>query len=287
MNKKSNMDFDPQDILVQTGKGPDDEIDLVKSALALAASDHEGVSVGRYLNHIKKMSDDVQVYHRQLLADGAADDGGTKLAALKHVLADVNEYTGDIQTYDDIQNADLFRVIDRRKGLPIALSILYVEAGQAQGWDVRALSFPGHVLCRIEDQDGERLIFDPFEDARVMSAPEMRALVKMVIGPQAELSAAFYETAGKREMLVRLQNNIKLRQIENSDYKNALKTVKSMQLIDPSEYRLLLDAGVLYARLEQKRAAIEMLGLYIEQAPDPEERAEAQAMLVQLQETLQ
>ena len=115
----------------------------------------------------------------------------------------------------------------------------------------------------------------------------MRALVKMVIGPQAELSASFYETASKREMLIRLQNNIKLRQIETSDYKSALKTVKSMQLIDPEEYRLFLDAGVLYARLGQKKAAIEMLERYIEQAPAPEERAEAEAMIIQLRESLQ
>ncbi len=280
------MDFDPQLILVKAGKGPDDKIDLVKTALALAASDHEGISVARYINHVLKLCDEVGMRHQELLQTGAADDAGTKLAALKHILADTHEYTGDIQTYDDLQNADLFRVIDRRMGLPIALSILYVQAGQAQGWDVRALNFPGHVLCRIEDQDGERLIFDPFENARVMSAPEMRELVKMVIGPEAELSAHFYEPASKREMLIRLQNNIKLRQIENSDYKGALKTVKAMQLIDPDEYRLLLDAGVLSARIGQKKAALDSLEKYITQTPDPDDRAEAEEMIAQLRETL-
>lgn len=281
------MEFDAQQILVETGKVPDRFIDLAKAALALASEDHEGISVGRYLSHIDKMTKDVGVRHRELLKSGAADDAGTKLAALKHVLVDLNEYTGDIQTYDDLQNADLFRVIDRRKGLPIALSILYVQIGTAQGWDVRALNFPGHVLCRIEDKDGERLIFDPFEQARPMSAPEMRALVKMVIGPQAELSSDFYEPASKREMLVRLQNNIKLRQIENADYKSALKTVKAMQLIDPSEYRLLLDSGVLYAKLGQRKAAIEVLEQYMTHAPSAHERAEAEAMIASLRETLQ
>ena len=281
------MEFDPHNILAKTGKAPDQFIDLIDAALALAASSHEGISVERYVHHIKSMIEEVKARHKDLLQGGASEDAGTKLAALKHVLVDVHGYTGDVQTYDDLQNADLFRVIDRRKGLPIALSILYVHIGQAQGWDVRALNFPGHVLCRIEDTDGERLVFDPFENARLMNAPDMRALIKMVIGPKAELSADFYAPATKREMLIRLQNNIKLRQIETENYKDALQTVQAMRLVDPNEYRLLLDAGVLLARLGQKKAAIQELENYIEKAHTPEEKEEAFLFLTDLRGSLQ
>src|SRR5690606_10569173 len=119
---------------------------------------------------------------------------------------------------------DLVRVIDRRKGLPIAISILYIHAGRAQGWNVVGLSFPGHVVIRLEEE-GHRLIADPFNGGKVLQAPDLRSLVKNALGDKAELSADYYNPATNREMLIRLQNNIKLRQVESEDYEEALKTV--------------------------------------------------------------
>jgi len=92
-----------------------------------------------------------------LLNAGARDVATTCLAALKHVLSDVHAYHGNKHDYDNLDNADLACVIDNSKGLPIALAILYIHAGRAQGWSIDALNMPGHVLCRIE-HNAERVI---------------------------------------------------------------------------------------------------------------------------------
>lgn len=280
------MDFDPDAYLKSVGQSDDSDINLFKAAIALAAQDHDGVSLDKYFNHLTKLTGAVQERHKALLDGGADDDAATQLAALKHIIADQEGYAGDAETYDDLQNADLIRVIDRRAGMPIALSVLYVQVGRELGWAVDGLNMPGHFVCRIE-KDGERLIFDPFDCAKMLNAPDLRALLKKTQGEFAELSSEYYDAAANRDILIRLQNNIKLRLIENEDYEKASAVVEAMRKIDPHEFRLLLDAGVLYARVGQHVAAARCLEGYIDKAPNPRDRQEAALLLQQVRETLQ
>jgi len=263
----------------------DSDIDLVKAALSLAVQDSPDLQTQRYYVHVRKMADAVKERFDEIINAGGSDDAPTRLAALKYVLVEKNDYRGALDDYDDIQNANLIRVIERRQGMPIALSILYVQVGQMAGFDVRALSFPGHVICRLEHK-GERILFDPFSACKIMEAQDLRQLLKSIVGKEAELSSDFYDPAPKREMLVRLQNNIKLRQIEGEDYEGALKTVETLQLIDPKEYRLSLDAGVLNARVGRYNKAISELEYYIDKEPNNAYRQEAAVFLQQIRRNL-
>lgn len=277
------MDFNPEEILLKTGMLPDDDVDLARVALALAAFNHPNISAGRYFSHLEKLAVTAGERFTTLIAEGADDNAGTRLAALQYALADVEGYAGDQETYDDLDNADLMRVIDRRKGLPVALAILYIHAARRNGWNVEALNFPGHVLCRI-DGGGQRFIFDPFERARIMEAHDLRAIVKRVAGPNAELSVSYYEPSTNREIIIRLQNNIKLRQVEVGDYGGALATVERMRKIDPAEFRLLLDEGVLSSRVGHRAQAIGALEAYIQCLPQGRDRQEAALLLRQVYE---
>src|SRR3546814_19245031 len=84
------------------------------------------------------------------------------------------------------------RVIDRRKGLPVALGILYMHAARAQGWPAVGLNFPGHFLLRLE-RHGERAILDPFNEGRVHGATELLDLLKAMQGQDAELGPEHYQ----------------------------------------------------------------------------------------------
>lgn len=276
------MAYDPIAILKESGGAKDSGINLVELALALAAPEHDGISIDRYRQHVAKIARDVGERHTELMEAGAQDNVQTQLAALKHILSDQEGYAGDEETYNDLQNADLMRVIDRRKGMPIALCILYIQAGRMNGWMMEGLNFPGHFLCRIE-KGGERVIFDPFHACKVMEASDLRSLIKNVRGPNAELSVSYYEPCSNRETIIRLQNNIKLRLIEGEDYAGALESVERMRMLAPDEYRLLLDAGVLYAKTGKKTAAADVLEKYIEVAPDPLDRRDAELILRELE----
>ncbi len=272
------MEFDAQAVLKACGDKDDSGIDLFETALALCASNHEGISVDKYRQHVAKVIHDTGRRHAELIDAGADDDAGTQLAALKYVLSDREGYAGDTGHYDDLQNADLMRVIDRRKGMPIALCLLYIHVGRACGWVLDGLNFPGHFLCRIE-KGGARIIFDPFHACKVMEASSLRALIKDVRGPNAELSVDYYQACSNRDLLIRLQNNIKLRLIEGEDYRGALAEVERMRLLAPMEYRLLLDAGVLYAKTGRRGEAMDVLEKYVAAAPDPRDRADVQRLI--------
>lgn len=279
------MTYDAQEIVDSLGSLGDDDIDLAQASIALAALDQEGISMDRYIHHLKVLSDEVGAKYVEILQDAGTESVDVQLQALCEVIHDEHGYEGDRQSYDDIQNASLIRVIERTKGIPITLCILYICVGREQGWNVEGLNIPGHFVCRI-DYEGQRLIFDPFDGCRVLEAQDLRLLVKKAMGERAELSAQFFEPSGNRDILIRLQNNIKHRQIEGEDYEGALKTVQRMLKVDPDEYRLLLDSGVLYAKVEQNGAAIKALEDYLLKAPKAQvyqgETREAELLLADL-----
>lgn len=277
-------DVNPLEYLEAVGHLPDEEIDVAPVAICLAAAgtgQYKGRNFERYFHHLKRISEETAQRYKDLLEAGGQDGPETQLAALKHILADKYGYSGDEDHYNDLRNADLIAVIDRARGMPIALSLLYLHAGQAQGWDIRGISFPGHFLVRLECA-GRRIIFDPFQGAAIVEAPQLRALLKNALGPNAELSSDYFEPASNREILTRLQNNIKLRQIEAADYTGALETIKAMRLVAPQEFRLLLDAGVLYSKTGQMEEAEAALVRYIEEVKNPQFRHDAMLLLEQV-----
>lgn len=277
------MSFNARATLEDNGRKEDSAVDLFGVAMAFSVEMHPGINPDRYFNHMAKITRDVAARHAELIAAGASDGAGTRLAALKHVIAGSEGYSGDSETYDDLQNADMIRVIDRRRGMPIALAVLYLCAGRAQGWQVEGLNFPGHFLCRM-DCGSDRIIFDAFTDCAVMDAADLRALVKKVRGGAAELSVDYYSPCGNRDILIRLHNNIKLRLIAAEDYDPALEAIEMMRLLDPGEYRLLFDAGILYAKTGKNAQAVEILEKYLGVVNNPRDRQDAEMILREIRD---
>lgn len=277
--------FDPQDYLEQLGNLPDPRIDLAKASIALASAGYQGRLLDRYLHHFKVLADDVAARHAELLAAGGNDDVETRLAALKHIIADKAGYDGDSQDPNTLLNTDMIAAIERLKGQSIILSILYIHAARAQGWQIDGLNIPGHFLVRLS-KDGRLLIFDPSNRGVLINAPDIRAFVKQALGSQAEISSAYFEPASNREILITLQNAVKSRQIEASDYKAALETVQRMRMIDPHEYRLLLDEGVLLSKTGRGDLAAQSLEKYIGRAENRKDREDALRLLSHIRLTL-
>ena len=164
------------DLLGDIGEANDSDISLVDAALAIAAIQGDVASIERYQNHIQKLCDQVKSRHEAFIKEGAQDNVATQIAALKDIIADKHEYSGDEETYDDLQNVDLIRVIERRKGMPVAIALIYIHVARAQGWQVKALSFPAHVVCRIE-KEAERVLFDPFHKCKILEAHDLRQML--------------------------------------------------------------------------------------------------------------
>lgn len=266
-----------EDRLRRVGAQDDAAVDVAHAALDLAALDRPGVALARYRDHLQRLAAEVAEAAR-----GAADVDG-RVAALKAVLFERHDYRGDTLTYDDMQNANLMRVIDRRKGLPVALGILCLHAARAQGWDMVGLNFPSHFLVRLAS-NGRRAILDPFHRGQVMDAGGLRALLKHLAGEGAELDRDHTRPVGNRAILLRLQNNIKTRALLNKDVTRAVGVLRGMVLFAPGYAPAWRELGYLLAHEDNLRDAIAALGRYIAIADDSRQR-HAAAVYIQKLET--
>jgi regulator of sirC expression with transglutaminase-like and TPR domain len=269
--------------LKKIGELPADQIDLFEGALALALQEHPGKSTDQYRQHIAKISAQlIEKYNELHKEEGLPEGAETQILALRHVMTRVQGYAGDSVQYDDIQNADIIRCIDRRLGMPITIGIIAIAAALKANWPVHGLNFPGHFLLRFDGERGARYILDAFNLFEEVDAASMRKLLKESLGDGAELSAQFYESANARDILIRLQNNIKFRLIEAEDYRAALACVELMKLFAPEEHRLLFDQGILLSKLERPVEAIDVFRLYLDSVPNAKDKMQVLSIINEL-----
>lgn len=262
--------------LDEIGIGADAGIDLAEAALQLAAFDQPDLRLDSYRRHLAALARDVT-------AEKAAESCAARAAALNAVIVERWGYRGDSANYDDVANASLARVIDRRKGLPVALGILYIHAARALGWEMSGLNFPGHFLVRLE---GERIILDPFNGGQTLDAGDLRRLLKVAEGNDAELAPQHYESVSNRDILLRLQNNLRMRLFRSGDVRRAAEITRSMLRIAPGETALWREAGVLYAELGEIQPAISALERFLGSSGSDSERHQAAALLQTLRARL-
>jgi regulator of sirC expression with transglutaminase-like and TPR domain len=252
---------------------------IAEAALALASFERPRVGPGHYREHLGSLARDVGRH------PGAIGDLTGRARALNEIILLKYGYSGDELTYDDLQNANLMRVVDRRKGLPVALGILYMHAGRAQGWETVGLAFPGHFLIRLS-AGPERLILDPFHGGQVCGATELRELLKATVGQESELRPEHYAPASDRDVLLRLQNNLKARLIQAQRHDRAVTVVETMLMLAPELAELWREAGVLHAQIGNMRSAAASLEQFVLRAPEGMARHQAAAMLQQLRSKL-
>ena len=250
-----------------------------EAALALASFERPRVGLARYRQHLATIARDVGRHA------GTAGGLPARAEALNEIILLKYGYSGDELTYDDLQNANLMRVVDRRKGLPVALGILYLHAARAQGWDAVGLAFPGHFLVRLAD-GAERLILDPFHGGRFCDAASLRELLKAMAGREVELLPEHYAPVADRDVLLRLQNNLKSRLLQAGRHERALRVIDTMLLLAPDLAELWHEAGLLNARLGNIRAAVHALEESVARTSEGAARHQAAAILQQLKAKL-
>lgn len=257
--------------LAAIGRARGHAVDIGEAALLLASLDRPQVGLERYRLHLGDLARAVE------RAAGGNSSTAAQLKALTGVIHGGEGYMGDNETYDDLQNANLIRVIDRRKGLPVALGILYLHAARAQGWKADGLAFPGHFLIALS-HGPERIILDPFAGCAIPGATGLRALIKTVSGPKAELTPACYAVLDDRHVLMRLLNNVRTRLTARGKFSQAVAVIERMLLIVPEEVVLHRDLGVLHAEAGNLKAAVSELSTFVNRTDDEEARHIAAAL---------
>ncbi len=254
---------EPKVALSAIGQLADAEIDIGNAALQLARVDAPDADWWRAARHL---SDLAQAAVKQAAALEKEDLSG-RAAALAQLLAGEYGYMGDVENYDDPANANLIRVIERRRGLPVALGVLWMHAARAAGWGSHGVDFPAHFLVALEGHKTQ-VVIDVFDGGRVVSARDLRSLLKRVEGEKAELRPGLLQPMNTRRVLLRLQNNIMTRRLESGDLRGGLRCTEDMLLIAPDQAELWRQAGIMNQKLEQVAAARDCYQHFLELVPE-------------------
>jgi regulator of sirC expression with transglutaminase-like and TPR domain len=234
--------------LREIGRTADGDVPIARAALLLAALDHPAIDLTPYLQHLDQMETDA----RERIP--ALRRGMSESEAIARILADTianrHGYAGDNETFDDPQNADLIRVIDRRRGLPVSLGILYIEIGQRLGARAQGMNTPGHFLMLLGEGEQARII-DPFNGGLVLGADELRPW-----GPGQGAGTPEYGPVDNRAVLLRLLNNIRTRALAGKDMRRALDIAERMVLIAPHHPDLWFELARANESIGKLQAAI-------------------------------
>jgi regulator of sirC expression with transglutaminase-like and TPR domain len=243
--------------------GEQDELtlDIGEAALLLANLELPTNSLGRYSDELDLIVSDAT---KAALGTRGLPD---RIMVLSDILFKRHGYRGDIDTYDDPQNANLMRVIDRRKGLPVALGILVIHAARSQGWKITGLNFPGHFLLRLTEF-GEHAVIDPFDEARTLGSEDLQHILARVHGPNVELQPRFIQSVSDRDVLLRLQNNMKLRALRDGNRTRAIEVLESMIMIAPMKVDNMAELVSLEASEGHYLSALGRLDLFLERYPE-------------------
>ena len=222
---------DAEQILIAAGAAADDAFPLIDAAFACAIHDNPG----RGLDAARALIEQAARRLAERLTRTSAQ------AALAETLAGDLGFSGDTATYDDLDNADILSVFARRKGLPVALGILYIDVARRCGLVVRGLDFPGHFLLRLETGDGPVAI-DPFNGGEAVGSAELaRRALSAGVSPEAagrhELMVA---PVSDRAVVTRLQNNILSRAQQAEDHARMEAAALRCAWLNPADHRFWL-----------------------------------------------
>jgi regulator of sirC expression with transglutaminase-like and TPR domain len=235
-------------------------IPLARGALLIAQEEYPELDIEKYLEKLAALSREAEMVVKM------GNDTIEKIQLLSHFLFEQKGFEGNREEYADPRNSFLNEVIDRRRGIPITLSIIYLEVGKRLGLNLYGVGFPTHFLVKAVDERGE-LIIDPFYDGTILTLEEIRARLTQVYGQPVEVSPAHLKPIGARHILVRMLRNLKALYLKNSDSTRALAALDRILLLDPRSLEELMERGTLYETLECFKAALDDFQSFLSQAP--------------------
>jgi regulator of sirC expression with transglutaminase-like and TPR domain len=211
-------------------KRPEAELDLGQAALLVAEADGAEVDVSHWMDVLEELGTEARAK-----VGAAPRSPAENEAALQRLLAYLYgelKFRGNAEDYYDPRNSYLDQVLERRLGIPITLAIVVVEVAARAGVNARGVSFPGHFLVRAPGARGTLLI-DPF-DGSVVGPAELRALHARATGENQDPDPRLLEPAEKREILLRMLNNLRGIWSQRGDRERLRGVLERLEILAPS-----------------------------------------------------
>ncbi|HLJ80196.1 MAG TPA: transglutaminase-like domain-containing protein [Ktedonobacterales bacterium] len=274
---------------------PDDQMDLAVGALLIADLAYPTLNHVAYLHRLDALAGAVraelnlapgallppnQVSHRSVAM--------RVLRALRRILADREGFVGNREDYYDPRNSYLNDVLDRKQGIPISLSAVYIIVGRCLGAPLEGVGLPAHFVAKwpLPPEEGGGLFIDGFSAGEVMDEDDCAAFVQRLIAPSgvSRLDPRWFEAVGTRAILTRMLNNLKLVYLQRGETTPALAVVDRLIALRPDLAQELRDRGLLRLALGEPLLAAADLATYADRAPQAPEMARLRKRLATIGE---
>jgi regulator of sirC expression with transglutaminase-like and TPR domain len=259
---------------------PDETINLAEAALAIAREAYPQLDPAHYLRMLDSMA---------LAVSGSLPqqaDVNDRVMALNRFLFQERGFQGNNTEYYDPRNSFLNDVLDRRTGIPITLSVVYLEIGWRLGLPLEGVSFPGHFLVKCAVPGGA-IVLDAFSGGRSVGVEELKTRLMRAYGravTEEEVLTLLLNGANRKDILARMLRNLKAIYLNQPDYASALLAVERILVIRPDHPGELRDRGIIYQGLECFRAAHADLERYLQLAPHAKDARKIRERLAELGE---
>ena len=232
--------------------------------MLIAKEEYPDLNVAAYLTRLDAMGIEVQ-----RLADGSLDPHRL-IAALNEYLFQRLGFRGNSENYYDPKNSFLNEVLDRRTGIPITISAVYLEVGRRIGLPVQGIGMPGHFLVKCVRWD-EEIVIDPFNAGGILSDEDCQRILDRIYSGKLRFERTMLSVIGTRQILTRMLTNLKVIYFNNQEYDKALSIVERLLILHPQAASEIRDRGLLSCQLKRYSEASLDLERYLRLAPKAED----------------
>ena len=264
--------------LRQIVSGPDEDISLAEAALLIAVHGYPDLNVAAYLSRIEELA-----YMLRLRID-EDDSIPDRISALNQFLFGELGFAANSDDYYDPRNSFLNEVLERRTGIPITLSVIYMELGRKVGLPLQGVSFPGHFLVKCAVPEGA-VVLDPYSGGISLGLPDLQKRLREVQGGEVSraIVAELLVSASNKDIIVRLLRNLKAIYLREHKLDKALPIMNWIISTVPEQTPELRDRGMIYQELECPRAALADFEAYLERSPSCDDADDIRRRIIALQ----
>ena len=255
---------------------PDHKISLAEAALQIALDEYPELDISHYKKLLKGWSDSMN-------AKFSRNRTRNQLEEINQWLFNEMNFTGNIENYYDPRNCFLNDVMDRRTGIPITLSVIYLEMAWASGLTAAGVGFPGHFLVRVID-DARPIYVDPFHQGNIMTAEECAEFLNEITEGELEFDKKFLSAVNKKEIILRMLRNLKRIYLENNNFPKLIQILDHLIEITAGEPEEIRDRGIIYYQMKAFKNALNDFETFLSMSPDSEDAEVIQQYLQVLRE---
>lgn len=242
---------------------------LAQAALVIARIEYPRLDAGAYLARLDAMGDAARRRIEREIVDAGHASTLSCIRGLNAYLFDDQQFVGNRDKYEDPRNSCLNEVLERRMGIPITLSLVYMEVARRAGLQVDGVNFPGHFLVRcpqISSRGSSGLIIDPFHGGALLSEHDCRLLLQRHVGSEVAFNKALLAPTTRAQIIVRMLLNLKRIYVHMRSFPQARDVTELLVALTPSALSELRDRGLLAYHLNDVTGALRDLQTYLKLA---------------------